>query len=271
MSEHIRIVIIEDHNLSRVGLSAVLQQVDDFEVVGEAASGQQGLCLLSAIRPDIAIIEIGLPELDGIELIRAYHAQQLCLGDLSGVTKMRFLVLTMNQRADIVLAAFAAGADSYSLKDTSLDNLINAIRITNQGNVWLDPKIARIILQQAYEIREAKQAYLISISEANRIRNANREKLAPLSSVIEQPGGRTVEIAALKAEYQEVINAYPLTERELEVLQLIVAGYSNKKIAQQLHVTSGTIKTHVRNILVKLCASDRTQAAVHGLRSGIVP
>ncbi len=230
----IRVVLIEDHDLSRIGLSAALKQFEDLEVIGEAADGHQGLQILQVSKPDVAIVDIGLPDIDGIEL-----TQRLRQSDELAAT--RVLILTMHKSEDSVLAAFAAGADSYSLKDVSLDNLVQAIRLTAEGSAWIDPTIARVVLQQARQIEVAAQ---------------------------EQP--ETIEIKSMEPDEQDLLQICSLTERELDVLELIVAGCSNATIAEQLHITVGTVKTHVRSILSKLCAEDRTQAAVRALRSGLV-
>jgi DNA-binding NarL/FixJ family response regulator len=137
------------------------------------------------------------------------------------------------------LAAFAAGADSYSVKDASVEKLTEAIRSTYEGNAWIDPAIARIVLQQA----QKNQAAVRTASEG---------------------------ASSDTSDYEQILESDPLTDRELEVLELIVDGYSNAAIAEELYITVGTVKTHVRNILSKLCASDRTQAAVRALRSGLV-
>jgi DNA-binding NarL/FixJ family response regulator len=141
------------------------------------------------------------------------------------------------------MAAFAAGADSYCMKNISFDNLLEALQVTYEGNAWIDPAIARIVLTQA----------------------KSSEVGADAAAAL-----KTVTINAAEPEYSQLIEAYPLTERELEVLQLIVEGCSNAAIAEKLYITVGTVKTHVRNILNKLCADDRTQAAVRALRSGLV-
>ncbi len=237
----IRVVLIEDHDLSRVGLIAALQRVEGIEVVGDAANARQGLQILEAAQPDVAIVDIGLPDLDGIEL-----TQQLKQGDRFA-KNTKVLILTMHNREDSVLAAFAAGADSYSLKDVSLDNLVQAIQVTNEGNSWIDPAIARVVLKQA---RNPRTSYA--------------DSPPPNGS----SGGIAIDTVA--PEYRHLLETAPLTERELEVLELIVAGCNNAQIAEKLYITVGTVKTHVRSILNKLCADDRTQAAVRALRSGLV-
>jgi DNA-binding NarL/FixJ family response regulator len=236
----IRVALIEDHDLTRVGIRTALQQRQEIEVIGEAANASEGLKLLQTSHPDIAIIDIGLPDKDGIELTRQIKASQ----DSEDDSNTKVLILTLRDNKEAVLAAFAAGADSYCMKDISFDNLLEALRVTHGGNSWIDPAIARIVLQQARETPEIAE---------------------PVTAE-----SKTVAINAADAEYDQMIAAYPLTERELEVLQLIVEGCSNAVIAEKLYITVGTVKTHVRNILNKLCADDRTQAAVRALRSGLV-
>ena len=126
------------------------------------------------------------------------------------------------------------------------------MRVTHSGNAWIDPAIARIVLQQVKPApAEVPAAVVAEVSK-------------------EDKDNKTVAIHAADEDYDQMLAAYPLTERELEVLQLIVEGCSNAVIAEKLYITVGTVKTHVRNILNKLCADDRTQAAVRALRSGLV-
>jgi DNA-binding NarL/FixJ family response regulator len=239
----IRVALIEDHDLTRVGIRTALQQRQEIEVVGEAANASEGLHLLEKVHPDIAIVDIGLPDQDGIELTRKIKASQ----EAGEGPNTKILILTLRDNKEAVLAAFAAGADSYCMKDISFDNLLEALRVTHSGNAWIDPAIARIVLQQVQPTSEPAEATAETAKDA-----------------------KTVAINAADAEYDQMLAAYPLTERELEVLQLIVEGCSNAVIAEKLYITVGTVKTHVRNILNKLCADDRTQAAVRALRSGLV-
>jgi len=234
----IRIVLIEDHDLTRVGIRTALQQKAEIEVIGEAANAAEGLKLLKILQPDIAIVDIGLPDKDGIALTREIKAT------FTGEDATRVLILTLRDNKEAVLAAFAAGADSYCMKDIKFDNLLEAIRVTYNGNAWIDPAIARIVLQQAQQ-------------------NSPKQEVPPTNNQNSPENQGT-------GESEEIIDPYTLTERELEVLQLIVEGCSNAVIAERLYITVGTVKTHVRNILNKLCADDRTQAAVRALRSGLV-
>ncbi|MBE9008993.1 response regulator transcription factor [Pseudanabaenaceae cyanobacterium LEGE 13415] len=233
----IRVILIEDHDLTRVGIRAALQQREGFEVIGDARDAKSGLRLLKTTQPDVAIVDIGLPDSTGIDLTQQFKQAQAA-GENPNT---KILIMTMQDSEDTVLAAFAAGADSYCMKDASIDKLAQAIQTTAGGNAWIDPAIARVVLHQTQKAYTSNQ---------------------------QSPEAATISINRLSDE--DFIPAYPLTERELEVLKLIVDGCSNAQIAEKLYITVGTVKTHVRNILNKLCADDRTQVAVRALRTGLV-
>ncbi|MEB3356813.1 MAG: response regulator transcription factor [Synechococcales bacterium] len=241
--DKVRVVLIEDHDLTRVGLRTALQQHGPIEIVGEAATGRQGLQVIQDTQPDVAIVDIGLPDIDGIELTSQLKQTTAPAGantevaDTETAHTIKVLILTMHDNDEAVLAAFAAGADSYSVKDVGIDKLVEAVQATYEGNAWIDPAIARIVLKQAQIQHTSGQV-----------------------AVAEEPS----------PAYEKILESDPLTEREMEVLELIVDGYSNADIAKELYITIGTVKTHVRNILSKLSAADRTQAAVRALRSGLV-
>ncbi len=243
----ISVVLIEDHDLSRIGLCAALKQYQDVEVIDNAANGNDGLEKIKTHQPDVALVDIGLPDIDGIEVTQKLKQYQADNPDF----QTKILMLTMHDSEDSVMAAFAAGADSYSLKDVSMDNLVQAIRNTHEGNAWIDPAIARIVLKQA---------------QSTKVTSTPVSTSAPQASDEDD----TQTITAVAEEYQQLIETYPLTDRELEVLELIVAGCSNAEISEKLYITVGTVKTHVCHILNKLCADDRTQAAVRALRAGLV-
>ncbi|MBR8831363.1 MAG: Transcriptional regulatory protein LiaR [Chroococcopsis gigantea SAG 12.99] len=210
---NISFIIVEDHDLTRIALNNALSQYRQLDCLGEANSGKKGLRLTEQMEPDVVLVDLDLPDIDGIELTRK-------LKHLRKPPKV--LILTAHEHENQILEVFAAGADSYCLKTQSMDVLVQAMKYTAEGNAWIDPKIAKVILNRSQ----------------NNI-----------------PGA---------------IVDYDLTDRELQVLQLIVDGCSNAEIADKLEITIGTVKTHVRNILTKLSASDRTQAAVRALRCGLV-
>ena len=217
----IRVVLIEDDDLVCIGLKNALENLTDIDWLGDANTGEEGFQLLQTTQPDVAIMDIGLPDVDGIELTKRIKASPQ-------LQTTKILILTLQNEETAVLEAFQAGANSYCMKNIRPDLLLEAIRATQAGQAWIDPAIARIVLAHA------KRA--------------------------EKPNS--------KNPTEKVSSS--LTDRELEVLQLIVNGNSNADIAEKLYITIGTVKTHVRNILTKLSAEDRTQAAVHALRSGLV-
>lgn len=233
----IHLVLIEDHQLTLIGLRAAFSQQHDIEIVGEATNGQDGLKMIEMKQPDIAIVDIGLPDIDGISVVRRFRTFQ----EENALPKTKVVMLTMHDSEDSVLAAFAAGADSYCMKQTKLDVLMTATRLTYEGNSWIDPAIASIVL-----------------------RNVAR------TSAFAVGASQTVSINAVSQEYEQILEVSPLTKREVQILELIVEGCSNAEIAERCYVTVGTVKTHVRNILNKLGVDDRTTAAVRALRAGLV-
>lgn len=223
-----RAIVVEDCELVRAVVRSVLCQMNDVELVAEFVTGAAFLERLSVLQPDVAIVNIGLPDMDGIEPIA--QAKSRC-------PHLQVLILTGSDREDSVLEAFSAGADGYCLKAFVADNLGLALVQLKAGHAWIDPAIAHIVL--------------------DRIRTE-----------VDEPD--TISISAADTELSEHLDESPLTERELEVLEKIVDGYSNAAIAEEFQIGMGTVKTHVRNLLQKLKASDRTQAAVRALRTGLV-
>ena len=207
----VRVGIVEDHALTRAGMKTAL--AEHFDVVAEAADGLSGYVAIVRERPDVAVIDLGLPGIDGIELMRRLRA------DLPGI---RVVIVTMIDLEDEVLAALAAGADAYCLKSSPLSTLVDGVRIASEGGAYFDPRIAHVVLA-----RFAKPV----------------------------PNGPTRS---------------PLTPREADVLRLIAEGKANSEIAETLHIGLGTVKGHIRDILEKLAAADRTQAAVTALRKGYI-
>ena len=206
-----RIVIVEDHALTRAGLHTALSV--DFEIVAEAADGIDGWEVILRERPDVAVVDIGLPGMDGIALThRVRH-------ELPGT---RVVIVTMIDVEQEVLAALAAGADAYCLKTSDAPRILNAVHIAAEGGAYFDPQIAHIALARF-------------------------------------SGGETPKQTGS-----------PLTPRETEILRLIADGVGNTEIAERLHIGLGTVKGHIRDILEKLAASDRTQAAVLALRRGYI-
>jgi two-component system, NarL family, response regulator LiaR len=223
---HCRIAFIGDHNPAHAALQRAIAQDGKIEALENAAVDAAGLTRLEAYQPDVVVVGMDLPDLDGIEVTRRIKA--LC--------NLKVLILTHQDDAQTVLDAFAAGADAYCMKDKSIPALVSVIQSTAQGQAWIDPAIANVVLSQL------------------------RQTARKFSGVA----------LTAPAELPFTLEMYPLSDREQQVLQLIVDGFDNAAIAGQLHIGIGTVKTHVRHILSKLSVSDRTQAAVRALRLGLV-
>jgi two-component system, NarL family, response regulator LiaR len=212
-----RVAIVEDHSLLRTGIRGVLADKCEIQVVGDAATATGGLTLLQETQPDVAIVDIVLPDYSGIELIRQFRSSN------PSDVQTKFLILTGFPNEALVLEAFAAGVGSYCVKTSDSRWLLDALMTTYEGEPWLDPAISRIVLKYAQAAD------------------------APISQL-----------------------ESPLTEQEIEVLELIVQGYRNDVIAKRLYISLSTVKARVRSILSKLQASDRAQAVAISMRAGII-
>ncbi|MFY9718211.1 MAG: response regulator transcription factor [Candidatus Cybelea sp.] len=206
-----RVVLVEDHALTRAGLRTALEGA--FDVIGEAADGAAGWDIIARERPDVAVVDIGIPVLDGVKLTQRVRAE---------LPATHVVIVTMIDLEDEVLAALAAGADAYCLKSSEPERIVDAVRIAGEGGAYFDPQIAHTVLSR------------FSSSSPSGLRSS------------------------------------PLTQRETEVLRLISDGCANSEIAERLHIGLGTVKGHIRDILEKLSAADRTQAAVVALRKGYI-
>ncbi len=208
----IRVLVVDDHTVVRKGIRALLATVEEIKVAGEARDGQEALEKIEALRPDVILLDLLMPRMDGIEVTRQAIAAD---------PDARILVLTSFAADDKVFPAIKAGALGYLLKDTVPEELVRAIRQVYRGESSLSPAIARKVLQE-------------------------------LSSPSDRPP-----------------TAEPLTEREVEVLQVVARGKSNQEIADELMISEATVRTHVSNILGKLHLASRTQAALYALREGL--
>jgi DNA-binding NarL/FixJ family response regulator len=214
----IRVLIADDHELMRNGLRAILDAQQDIEVVGEAEHGAQAVENAIRLRPDVVIMDIRMPRLDGIEATKRLAVQ--------GEKAPKVLVLTTFDLDDYVYEALRAGAAGFLLKDTPPRQLAEAVRTIAAGESLLAPAVTKRLIER----------------------------------YVSRPPGDT----ARRERFAE------LTERELEVLQLITRGLSNAEIGARLFLSEATVKTHVTRILGKLGVRDRVQAVVLAYETGLV-
>lgn len=209
-SHPIRLVIIDDHTMVRRGLATILKVFDDLQLVGEAETGEAAVQLCAEVLPDVILMDMSLPGMDGASATRAIREK---------FPQMQVIVLTSFKDGKLIKQALEAGAIGYLLKDVSADDLVQAIRSAHAGRATLSPEAAQSLVETT--------------------------NLPPA------PG-------------------LDLTERELEVLTLMIEGLNNVQIAGRLTVSPSTIKSHVSNILSKLGVASRTEAVALALRNQIV-
>lgn len=208
MTKKIRLLISDDHPVVRVGISGMLSGEEDFEVVGEATNGVEAVSLANRFKPDVILMDLRMPEMDGVEAISRIKAQS---------PEINVLVLTTYESDADVLRALERGATGYMLKDAPREDLFEAIRATAEGKSPLSPDVAARLV---HRVREPAEELLSS--------------------------------------------------REIEILELVAGGASNKEIAKQLWISDTTVKSHVLHIFNKLEVTDRTSAVTAALRRGII-
>jgi DNA-binding NarL/FixJ family response regulator len=216
----IRVVLAEDQPMVRAGFRALLDSRSDIEVVGEAPTGAQALEQVRALRPDVVVMDIRMPDMDGLEATRRITTDPT-------LSHTRVLVLTTFELDEYVFGALDAGASGFLLKGGEPADLVQAIRVLAGGESLLAPSVSRRLID----------------------------------TYVSRPRPST------KAEHEGLGE---LTSREREVLNLIATGLTNAEIAQTLHLSPLTAKTHVSRILMKLGARDRVQLVIIAYQSGIV-
>lgn len=205
----IKVLLVDDHAVVRSGLAAVLLTYDDLHLVAEAGSGEEAVRLAERYRPDVILMDLVMPGMDGVAATRAIHERW---------PDIKIIILTSFKEKDMVDSALKAGAMSYLLKNISAGELVAAIRGAATGQARLSPEAAQVLIQE--------------------LRNP-------------QPG-------------------FDLTDREREILKLMVDGMPNSSIADKLVVSQSTVKFHVSNILSKLGATSRTEAVSIALKQNLV-
>ncbi|GAB2443908.1 response regulator [Streptosporangium sandarakinum] len=226
----IRVLIADDHPVVRQGLRTFLDLQDDLDVVGEAADGAEALALVESLAPDVLLLDLRMPVLDGPGTLARLAGRE---------GGPRVLVLTSVGDPEDVAPALRAGAAGFLYKDVDPGTLVQAIRTVHGGQVLLAPEAAGAVLSAAPVAPEAPAG----VAPAD-----------PAASVPPRRGAGPVA---------------PLTGRESQVLALIASGRSNREIARELAVAEKTVKTHVSNVLMKLGVQDRTQAALYAVRHGL--
>ena len=216
----IRVVLVDDQELLRTAFRIIFDETDDLDVVGEAPDGATAVTVVARTRPDVVLMDVRMPGMDGVEATRRIRA-------LPGDPPPRVLILTTFDLDEYVYAALRAGASGFLLKDALTDDLLSAVRAVACGEAVTAPSITRRLI-----------AHFLGST--------------PI------PAHRSERLAAL-------------TAREREVLTLIGRGRSNGEIAQDLHLSPGTVRTHIGRVFAKLALRDRVQAVILAYECGLVP
>jgi DNA-binding NarL/FixJ family response regulator len=211
--EVIKIVIVDDHPVVREGIGAMLKREPDFKIVGEASNGYEAVEKARELSPDVMLMDLRMPEVDGVEAITRIKAEK---------PEIKFIILTTYSDDEYIFRGIAAGARAYLLKDAPRDELFKAIRAVSRGESLIQPVVASRLLDRLQEL----------------------SKKSP--------------------------SVDTLSEREVEVLNLMAKGVSNKDIADQLSITQSTVKTHITSIFQKLDVTTRTEAVTTALKRGII-
>ncbi|KAA3664682.1 MAG: DNA-binding response regulator [Chloroflexi bacterium] len=216
----IKIILVDDQMLFREGLSTLLSVHDDIEVIGEAENGEEAIKLVTKLKPDVVLMDVRMPVLDGVAATRKLTQDH---------PNSRVIMLTTFDDDEYVFEGLRAGAAGYLLKDVPSKKLVEAIRAAAKGESFLQPSVAAKV-----------------VAEFTRM-SANTAVSSPKQPLID-----------------------PLSNRELEILNLVATGASNREIASSLFIAEGTVKNHVTNILGKLGVRDRTQAALKAKELGLI-
>jgi DNA-binding NarL/FixJ family response regulator len=227
----IRVLVVDDQSLVREGLAIILDTQPDIQVVGQAGDGREAVKLAGQLSPDVILMDIRMPLMDGIKATRQI---------LESHPQTQVLILTTFNEDDLVFDGLRAGAIGYLLKDITRRELADAVRGAARGEAQIDPAIASQVLAEFQRMATALQRW------------APRTPVSP----------RTVQ--------EDLPPFEALTSREETILQLLTEGLTNAGIAARLHLSEGTVKNYVSEILAKLHANDRTHAVVLAIRSGLI-
>ena len=228
----VRVLIVDDQQLMREGLVSLLKLQEGITIVGTAANGQEALEQTMSQQPDVILMDVRMPVLDGVAATEQIHSQ---------LPACKILMLTTFNDEAYVLEALQVGASGYLLKDLPARDLAQAVQAVHRGIYQLDPAVMQ---QVTTRFAQAKR------------QDSQTERASP-----EPAHGPSLPHAFKRTD---------LSEREIEVLRLIAKGATNREIAEELIISEGTVKTHISNILSRLNLRDRTQAAIYAREQGLL-
>jgi DNA-binding NarL/FixJ family response regulator len=237
----IRVLVVDDQALVRGGFRTILDSEDGIEVVGEAANGEEAIAAVATLAPDVVCMDVQMPGMDGLEATR-----RITVDASAAASGVAVLVLTTFNREDYLFAALEAGASGFLLKNSSPEQLIEAVQVVARGDALLSPDVTRRVIEAV-----ARPGGRVT----------PEPRVEPTPTDLETP-----DRAAPRAPTELA----SLTDREREVLELLAEGISNAEIAERMWVGEATVKTHVSKVLMKLGLRDRVHAVVYAYENGVV-
>ena len=247
----LKVVVVDDQALMRSGFTLMLSAEDDIEVVGEASDGAEAVEVVGRLRPDVVLMDVQMPVMDGIAATR-----ELVRAELAKV-----LILTTFDRDDYLFDALRAGASWFLLKNSDPDELVGAVRAVGHGHALLSPQVTRRVIEQMTSETAPPPDDSVSAADA-----AAAPGGGAASGVAAAPGDAPLP-ESLDPDTARIVDS--LTGREREVLEAVARGLSNSEIAAELVIGEATVKTHVSSVLSKAHLRDRVQAVVFAYRTGI--
>jgi two-component system NarL family response regulator len=238
----LRVLLVEDDELFRLGLSTRLQREPALKIVAEAVDGEGAIELTNQVQPQIVLLDVGLPGIGGVEACRQIKQQH---------PDLPVLILTSHTQKSLIEQLVSAGASGFCLKGIEAETLILALRSVAAGASWWDQRSTQAIRSAFHPSAADNTAGDISVHSARQLATEASRAAAKTTA----PTG----------------DIHLLTHREQEILALLTQGKNNQEIAEQLHITTGTVRVHVHAVLQKLDVRDRTQAAIFALQHGIMP
>lgn len=283
-SRSIRVIIADDQELVRAGFAMVIGSQPDMEVVGQASNGAQAVALAESLHPDVVLMDVRMPGMDGIEATSRITSLSAAPGDATVSDESaddrptRVIILTTFDLDEYVMAAINAGASGFLLKDTEPETLLNSIRTVFQGNAIIAPSATKRLIEKMMQDGYAQHGSLtgdvarsgavygsaVGVSGGAAGNGAGSMTGIPSPAGAASDGSNTSRPAYTDPELDL------LTDREREVLVEIAHGLSNQEIADKLFISLPTVKTHVAHILAKINARDRVQAVVFAYDNGLV-
>lgn len=269
----VRVMLVDDQHLLRMGFRLILEGEDDVEVVGEAADGTEALSMLESLgdsRPDVVLMDVRMPRLDGIEATRRV---------VESYPDIRIIILTTFDVDEYAFSALQAGASAFLLKDAAPEELVQAVRVVAEGDAVVAPRVTQrlleVYLRKGGQLPEALTGNASPAQRQGAGSGGAAGGSASSAGTAASPGGPVVPEAlpsgeSVAAALDDGVVREALTSRETEVLLAVAEGLSNAEIAEKFFLSEATVKTHVRRILTKLHLRDRVQAVVYAFQTGLV-